>query len=83
MKGQAEASVKPTPLSESDLDEIADLARSNTGEAFRGSLLAQRPPPPRPTAIATRPEARRSAVDTLRVARPIGGRRNATCVGGG
>ena len=29
-----------TPLSESDLTEIEDLARSNTGEPVKGPLLA-------------------------------------------
>ncbi len=32
--------MKPTPLTETDLDEIEDLARSNAGEAFKGPLLA-------------------------------------------
>ena len=32
--------VKPTPLSESDLDEIEDLAKANAAETYRGALLA-------------------------------------------
>ena len=32
--------MKPTPLTDADLDEIEDLARTDAAEAYRGPLLA-------------------------------------------
>ena len=32
--------MKPTPLTEVDLDEIEDLAKANAAETYRGALLA-------------------------------------------